>query len=114
MAIRAELVKKKAQDNASGGMMRRRTGLLADSVKVEPVFFAGETGFSIGTERPEGYWLNQGTKRHVIPKTPLEKDKWLFSAPGHPDPLLARHKSVNHPGTRPRPWLTDALEVVRL
>lgn len=63
----------------------------------------------VGTEHPVALWHHEGTFAHVIrPRTkPFLVFYWAKVG------RVVRMRSVNHPGTRPNRFLTDALRVLR-
>ena len=60
----------------------------------------------IGAAKKYAYFVHQGTKRHIIPGNPLLAFNWK---------KIGRFmilRSVNHPGTKPQPWLWRAANVI--
>lgn len=114
----AELVKREAQrrvgvyqppDAYSAANRRRRPGTLRDSI-VKRVPQGGPKGVTVqvGSNDPIAYLHHEGTVPHVIQarRRPMLVFYW---------PKVGRvvaFKSVNHPGTDPNRYLTDALAVV--
>lgn len=85
-----------------------KTGNLGRSIKEGPVITEGPfkvTG-SVSADAPYAAFVHQGTQPHVI--RPRTKKALRFTMDGRE--VFA--KSVNHPGTRPRPFLLNAAERV--
>jgi hypothetical protein len=82
----------------SGGIVQRRTGAAADSVKVIPAEEDGEYTVGAveagGDSAPEVEWLETGTAPHIIEAK--EGGVLAFEMGGHT--VFAR--VVHHPGTR--------------
>jgi hypothetical protein len=78
----------------------KRTGELAASIRCE----VNDGLFRVGSDLERAAWMEEGTAPHVI----RPKGKALFwEGAEHPYAL------VNHPGTRPQPFLRPALFVKR-
>lgn len=58
----------------------------------------------VGTDVSYAIFVHEGTKPHTI--VPINKRVLFWTGASHPV------KRVRHPGTRPRPFLRDALKVV--
>jgi len=84
------------------------TGRLAQSIKEDPITSSGPLRVSGGvtSNAPYSVFVHQGTKPHVI--RPRNASALKFQSGG--ETVFAA--SVNHPGTKPRPFLTNALERV--
>ncbi len=84
-----------------------RSGDLTRSIEAQPVtgaFYAHNQGADVSADAGHAKFVHGGTKPHVIR---ARKAKALrFQAGGKT--VFAR--SVNHPGTEPEPFLTEALE----
>ena len=82
-----------------------RTGLLRRSitkqVKVEPL----EVTARVGTNVEYSSYVETGTKAHKI--SPRNKSVLRFKIDG----VWRFAKQVNHPGSRPKPYLVPALEI---
>jgi hypothetical protein len=93
-----EIMANDLSDAYSGGIVQRRTGAAADSVKVNPATRDGEyiegSVQAGGDAAPEVEWLEWGTKPHVI--YPTEEGGTLAFAIGG-DMHFAKY--VFHPGT---------------
>jgi HK97 gp10 family phage protein len=84
------------------------TGRLAQAIKEDPITSDGPfrvTG-GVTSHAPYSAFVHQGTKPHVI--RPRNASALKFQMGGK----TVFAKSVNHPGTRPRPFLTKAVERV--
>ena len=84
------------------------TGRLAQAIKEDPITSDGPfrvTG-GVTSHAPYSAFVHQGTKPHVI--RPRNASALKFQMDGR----TVFAKSVNHPGTRPRPFLTKAVERV--
>lgn len=101
-----------ARRNASGQVVRARTGDLANSVRgiVRP-HPRGGTEIGVGTTLEYGAYLENGTEGQYI-IAPRRIDRLLVSAPGHPDPLRGPRRFVIHPGIQAEGWLRQAVNDV--
>ena len=104
---RAERVAEIARENVSG---HSRSGALMESISVDPIPTHEGLSANVGSNLPQGAYLEFGTRPHPI--TPRNPGGLLISYPDNPDPLLQPQRSVNHPGNQPYPWLLPALESV--
>jgi hypothetical protein len=114
---RANRVKDRAQklvgvyDPPPAGPVRlRRPGTLRDSIVVR-LARGGTWGVTaiVGSNDPIALWHHEGTVAHLI--VPRRR-KWLafyWKRVG----AVVFAKRVNHPGTRPNRYLTDALSAAR-
>lgn len=86
----------------------RRPGTLRDSI-VKRVVADPTNGFAIlvGSEDKAALWVHEGTQPHTI--TPSTKPMLVFYWNGS----TVRTLRVNHPGTQPNRYLTDALADLR-
>jgi hypothetical protein len=81
------------------------TGKLAQAIKEDPIQVDGPfrvTG-GVTSHAPYSAFVHQGTRPHVI--KPRNASALKFQAGGK----TVFAKSVNHPGTRARPFLTNAV-----
>lgn len=113
----AELVKREAQrrvgvyqppDAYSAANRRRRPGTLRDSIVKRVTEDSRRIAVQVGSNDPIAYLHHEGTVAHVIQarRRPMLVFYW---------PKVGRvvaFKRVNHPGTDPNRFLTDALAVV--
>lgn len=113
-----ELVKREAQrlvgvyrppDAYSAAHRKRRPGTLRDSIVKRVVDVDGGPGVLVGSEDPIALWHHEGTVPHIIRarRAPLLVFFW---------PRVGRvvaFPRVNHPGTQPNRFLTNALAVLR-
>ncbi|WP_418346091.1 hypothetical protein [Rhodococcus pyridinivorans] len=85
-----------------------RTGFLGRSIHEDPLVFSGPFRLSTGVTATADYAaaVHDGTRPHVI----RARNGQYLKFPGRNGPVFAR--SVNHPGTRPRPFLRNAAEQV--
>ncbi|TWH37024.1 hypothetical protein L612_008600000020 [Rhodococcus rhodochrous J38] len=85
-----------------------RTGFLGRSIQEDPLVFSGPFRLSTGVTATADYAaaVHDGTRPHVI----RARNGQYLKFPGRNGPVFAR--SVNHPGTRPRPFLRNAAEQV--
>lgn len=88
----------------------RRPGTLRDSIVVR-LARGGPNGVSalIGSDDPIALWHHEGTVPHVI--VPRRARRLVFYWPRVGAVVFAKH--VNHPGTRPNRYLTNALPAGR-
>lgn len=97
------------EDYLSGQMVNRRTGTLSrglhDDVEATDAQITGTLG--VGPEVPYAKFVHDGTAPHVIEAA--NGRALCFMVNGQK--VFARR--VNHPGTAPRPFLTDALNAQR-
>ena len=110
---RAEKVAVKARQNASGGMVARRTGALADSVTVSSRRIGPETGRVVGSNLPYARYLEEGAPQGQI--IYAQNHRFLaggrYADPQHSDPLIREDLTiVAWPGFPSYPWLSSALE----
>lgn len=84
------------------------TGRLAQAIKEDPIVSNGPFRVigGVTSHAPYSAFVHMGTKPHVI--RPRNASALKFNAGG--ETVFAA--SVNHPGTKPRPFLTNALERV--
>lgn len=87
-----------------GERRKRRPGTLRDSI-VKRV--RGPGVVEVGSEDPIALLHHEGTAPHVITGNPRLVFFWPKVG------RLVSFPKVNHPGTRPNPYLTKALEVLR-
>lgn len=85
-----------------------RTGNLARSIEADPIRFAGPFRIDTGVTAHANYAaaVHEGTRPHVI--RPRVARALKFQVDGR----TVFAKSVNHPGTRARPFLRNAADEV--
>lgn len=82
------------------------TGQLRGSHRAGNITIAGNTvSGDVTAEQDYAMPVHEGTKPHVI--RPKRAKALTFTLPGAGRVFA---KSVNHPGTRPRPWLLNSLK----
>lgn len=126
----ANLMLRKARENASGGVVRKRTGSLRDSlekiIRTDPR--TGDIEVGVGSTAEYAKTLEYGSDKHNYPidaknyffskGSGAARGPWLISARDHPDPLVGRDgkrrafKSVNHPGIEAKKFLRKAVNEV--
>lgn len=79
----------------------KRTGELAASIRCE----VNQGVFRVGSDLDRALWMEEGTAPHII--RPKNGKALFWEGADHPYAL------VNHPGTRPAPFLRPALWVKR-
>lgn len=86
-----------------------RTGNLGRSIQEDPIVFSGPFRAISGVTATANYAaaVHEGTRPHVI----RARNAKALKFPG-PDGRPIFRRSVNHPGTRPRPFLRNAAEQV--
>lgn len=83
-------------------IFKSRTGELRSSIR----FRAGQFGSDVQATAKHARWVEEGTKPHII--TPRRK-KWLrFEQNG----AIRFSQLVHHPGTKPRPFMSEAQKKV--
>lgn len=113
-----------AQGRRLYGMVQQEApGRFGDKVRMSIHYGPDNTRVEIGVPQPLGGWITKGTRPHVIrPKGPGYPLRF-FWAKGPKGPGIYHYYSVNHPGTKPNPfiarayrrWLPDAkAEMIRL
>jgi hypothetical protein len=92
-----------------GPQRARRPGTLRDSIVKRVV--RGGAGFviEVGSEDEIALWHHEGTVPHVI--VPVRAPRLVFWSSRAGRVVYATR--VNHPGTQPNRYLTDALAVLR-
>lgn len=114
----AELVKREAQrrvgvyrppDAYSAANRRRRPGTLRDKI-VKRVVAGGPLGtkVQVGADDPIAWLHHEGTEPHVIRARRRPMLVFFWPKVGR----VVSFKAVNHPGTEPNRFLSDALAVV--
>lgn len=97
-----------ARRNASGQVVKGRTGELARSVvPILRPFIGGDTEIGVGTTLKYGQYLEEGTELHVI--APRNIAGMLASDSSNPSPLRAPRRFVIHPGNDAKRWLHKAV-----
>ena len=112
LLVRADKVKARAQElcpvyKGDTTFRSRSPGTLRDSIVKRVV--AGDGGLpvvQVGTDDPVGLYVHEGTVPHKITGNPRLVFNWP-KAGG-----VVSFPSVNHPGTKPNPFLTKALDVL--
>ncbi|QRE81831.1 hypothetical protein F1734_17335 [Rhodococcus ruber] len=86
-----------------------RTGNLGRSIQEDPIVFSGPFRVTSGVTATASYAaaVHEGTRPHVI----RARNARALAFPGAGGRTVFR-RSVNHPGTRPRPFLRNAAEQV--
>ena len=81
------------------------TGRMAQAIKEDPIVSEGPFKVigGITSYAPYSVFVHQGTRPHVI--RPRNASALRFNVGGN----TVFASSVNHPGTRPRPFLTNAV-----
>jgi hypothetical protein len=112
-----ELVKREAQrlvgvyrppDAYSAANRRRRPGTLRDSI-VKRVHAGAQPYVEVGSDDPIALIHHEGTVPHVIRARRAPRLVFFWGKVGK----VVAFKSVNHPGTKPNRYLTNALAVLR-
>lgn len=88
---------------------KRRPGTLRDSIVKRVVMSGGKPAVQVGSEDPIALYHHEGTRPHVI--VPRTAPRLVFYSARAGRVIYA--KRVNHPGTRPNRFLTNALRVLR-
>lgn len=112
----AELVKQDAQRRVGvyhpppeGPPRTRRPGTLRDSiVKRVRTDGAGNLIIEVGSDDPIALLHHEGTEPHIIAARNAPRLVFYWSVAGR----VVAFTQVNHPGTRPNRYLTDALAVL--
>lgn len=86
-----------------------RSGFLGRSIQEDPIVFSGPFRVTTGVTATADYAaaVHDGTRPHVI----RAKNGKALAFPGSNGQTIFR-RSVNHPGTRPRPFLRNAVDQV--
>lgn len=81
-----------------------------ESIRFRTYIRGSEVGFTTSMLQPLGNFIILGTDGHPIPKRPLDHPLRFFweNGPDGPDYYYFWH--VNHPGTKPNPFLDRAYE----
>lgn len=82
-----------------------RSGALRDSIHPEKSAGVTSIGMDVTASVDYAYPVHEGSEPHTI--TP-KNSEFLYFAPKN-GPKLIRVKSVNHPGSKPNPYLWNAL-----
>lgn len=103
-------VYKPAPGDPLAGRRKRKPGTLRDSI-VKRLVTGGPEGARIlvGSEDPIALWHHEGTKPHVIRARRKPMLVFFWPKVGR----VVYFKQVNHPGTQPNRYLTDALQDLR-
>lgn len=113
-----ELVKREAQrrvgvyqpPDAYSAMHRaRRPGTLRDHIVKRIGQVGGDPAVLVGSDDPITLWHHEGTPPHVIRARVKPRLVFYWPRLGR----VVAFKQVNHPGTRPNRFLTEALSVLR-
>lgn len=85
-----------------------KTGNLRRSIHAEPVKATGPFTAEVSVEAAANYamFVHEGSRPHLI--RPKSKKALRFEVDGRE--VFAKH--ANHPGTKPRPFLRNAMEAV--
>lgn len=106
----AELVEQSAK--AEHGYTDR-SGDLTRSIEAQPVtgaFYAHNQGADVSADAGHAKFVHGGTKPHVIRARKAKALAFKFGIGGGHPGITVFARSVNHPGTEPEPFLTEALE----
>lgn len=108
MVSRGADVESAAKRNASGAVVKVRSGNLRSSIHTEtPEMREGRIVVAVTADAAYALAVHEGTRPHdIVPKT-----KRVLAWQGPAGPVFSRR--VHHPGTKPKPFLDDALNVVR-
>ena len=113
-----ELVKREAQrlvgvyrppDAYSAANRRRRPGTLRDSIVKRVVATGRGSAVEVGSDDPIALLHHEGTVPHVIRARRKPLLVFFWRRVGH----VVSFRQVNHPGTQPNRYLTNALRVLR-
>lgn len=112
-----------ARRNASGAVLKRRTGFLAQSVYpiAREELATGDLIVGVGTTADYGKVLEEGGAPHHI-GSPIVGGRPLYllrsngpnSKGPNPTPLLRPQVGVNHPGPTAKRWLTKAVNDIAI
>jgi len=85
------------------------TGRMAQAIKEDPIVSEGPFRVigGVTSHAPYSAFVHQGTAPHVIPRGGGGPGQKILKFQAGGQTLFRR--SVNHPGTRPRPFLTNAV-----
>lgn len=87
--------------------VKSRSGLLMNSHRVQPLAVTGSMmATMVENTAPYASYVHDGTRPHVI--VPRNAKVLRFVPSGGGGPVFAMR--VNHPGTKPQPWLKEAAE----
>lgn len=110
----AERVKVEAQrlvgvhQPVPGERRSRRPGTLRDSIVKRPAMEGDTITFVVGSDDPIALLHHEGTQPHVIAARRKPRLVFFWPKVGR----VVSFKRVNHPGTKPNRYLTDALRVL--
>lgn len=96
-------------DAYSAGNRGRKPGQLRDSIVKRLADQGGELQVLVGSDDPIALLHHEGTVPHII--RPRNKPMLVFYWPAVG--RVVAFREVNHPGTQPNRYLTDALSVLR-
>lgn len=99
----------KPPDAYSAMTRRRRPGTLRDTIVKRFVSRGGEPAVEVGSDDPIALWHHEGTQPHVIRARRKPRLVFFWKRVGR----VVSFPKVNHPGTRPNRFLTEALGVLR-
>lgn len=108
-----ELVKDEAKRRVGvstpqpGERRSRPHGQLRDRIVKRVVTRGNDVAVQVGADDPIALLHHQGTHPHVIQGNPLLVFYWAKRS------KVVAFPRVNHPGTKPNPYLTEALRVLR-
>jgi len=87
-----------------------KTGNLRDHIVKRVVEERGLPAVIVGVDKvPYAFWHHQGTEPHVIRAKNAPLLVFFWKKVGR----VVAFKQVNHPGTKPNPFLVNALRVLR-
>lgn len=92
-----------AKKNLSNTMVNVQTGNLRDNLEYSYRKNGDKVKITITSDTPYSVFVHEGTRPHII--RPVRKQVLKFQVGGR----NVFTKEVNHPGTKPRPFLLKAL-----
>lgn len=96
-------------DAYSAANRKRRPGTLRDSIVKRVVDIDGSPAVLVGSEDPIALWHHEGTQPHVIRARRAPMLVFFWPRVGR----VVAFPRVNHPGTQPNRFLSNALAVLR-
>lgn len=118
MLERGERVKRRAQelvgvydppDAYSAANRQRRPGTLRDSIVKRVADVGGQPAVIVGSDDPIALLHHEGTQPHPIEARQAPMLVFYWPKAGR----VVSFRRVNHPGTQPNRYLTNALDVLR-
>lgn len=115
LVIQGERVKEEAKRRVgvyepppAGPSRSRRPGTLRDSIVKRVVRVGASFVIEVGSDDEIALWHHEGTQPHVILPVRAPRLVFWWDRVGH----VVYVRKVNHPGTEPNRFLTDALAVL--